>query len=263
MAMLPDHGVGVAVFTNRDPSAVPEILANYVFDRVCGKEPIPWLDRFRELRRKFVAQMEGDRQTRKAVRHAGTRPSHATAEYTGEFEHPGYGRIDITQVGDDLHWAYRGISAPLAHRHYDTFELPEAAGRLLPDRLPISFFTDREGNIASLSAPFELLAKDIVFSRIPAGDCVDPAFHKACTGIFTHGPMTHVVAQDGKGELTLTPANQPTYKLLPYKGRIFTVVGLEGFRVEFRRGPDGIDELIFHQPNGTFMARRTKAGVSE
>jgi hypothetical protein len=39
MAMLPGHGVGVAVFTNRDPSAVPEILANYVFDRVCGRDP--------------------------------------------------------------------------------------------------------------------------------------------------------------------------------------------------------------------------------
>jgi hypothetical protein len=32
---------------------------------------------------------------------------------------------------------------------------------------------------------------------------------------------------------------------------------LEGFRVEFHLGPDGkVDELIFHQPNGTFVARR-------
>jgi CubicO group peptidase (beta-lactamase class C family) len=30
MTMLPDHGVGVAVFTNRNQSAVPQILANYV-----------------------------------------------------------------------------------------------------------------------------------------------------------------------------------------------------------------------------------------
>jgi hypothetical protein len=162
-----------------------------------------------------------------------------------------------------LHWAYRGLTAPLTHRHDDTFELPEAPGRPLPDRLPISFSTDREGNIASLSAPFEPLVKDIVFIRIPAGECVDPAFHKACTGIFSHGPMTHVVAQDGDGQLTLAPANQPTYKLRPYQDRIFTIVEREGFRVEFRRGPDGaVDELIFHQPNGTFMARRTDAGVS-
>jgi hypothetical protein len=47
------------------------------------------------------------------------------------------------------------MSEPLVHRHYDTFELPEAAGRLLPDRLAVSFCTDREGNVASLTAPFE------------------------------------------------------------------------------------------------------------
>ena len=153
MKMLPDRGVGVAVFTNRDQSIVPEILANYVFDRVSGKEPIPWLDRYRELRRKFVAQLEIDRQARKATRRPDTRPSHELADYAGDYEHPGYGRMTITHAEGKLNWAYRGMSEPLAHRHYDTFELPEAPdapGRQLPDRFAISFSTDREGNIASL-----------------------------------------------------------------------------------------------------------------
>jgi hypothetical protein len=150
-------------------------------------------------------------------------------------------------VGDSLHWAYRGLSAPLTHRHYDTFELPEAAGRLLPDRLAISFSIDREGNITSLSAPFEPMVKDIIFRRIPAGDCMDPEFRKARTGIFNHGPMIHVVELDGNGQLVLTPANQPTYKLRPYQGATFTIIGLEGFRIEFRRGSAGaVNELIFH-----------------
>jgi CubicO group peptidase (beta-lactamase class C family) len=60
MRMLPERGVGVAVFTNRDQSAAIEIATNYVFDRACGKEPIPWFDRFREQRRKAVAQPEVD-----------------------------------------------------------------------------------------------------------------------------------------------------------------------------------------------------------
>jgi CubicO group peptidase (beta-lactamase class C family) len=263
MTMLPDRGVGVAVFTNRDPSIVPEIVANYVFDQVCGKEPIPWLDRCRERRRKLVAQLDVDRQARKATRRPNTRPSHDLADYAGDYDHPGYGRIAITHAEGKLNWAYRGMSEPLAHRHYDTFELPEAPDRLLPDRLAISFSTDREGNIASLAAPFEPLVKDIVFVRIPSGDCMDPAFRKACIGTFTHGPTTHVVAQDGNGQLTLAPAGQPTYKLRPYQGRSFAIVELEGFRVEFRRAPRGaVDELIFHQPNGTFIARRTE-GVGQ
>jgi CubicO group peptidase (beta-lactamase class C family) len=257
MTMLPDRGVGVAVFTNRSPSAVPEILSNYVFDRVCGKEPIP-LDRYRERRRKFVAQLDVDRQARKAARRLNTRPSHDLADYAGDYDHPGYGRITITHAEGKLNWAYRGMSEPLAHRHYDTFELPEAPDRLLPDRLAISFSTDREGNIASLAAPFEPLVKDVVFTRIPAGDCTNPAFRRRCTGTFRlHGITTVVVGQDNDGQLTLTVGSQPTYKLCPYQSRTFVIDELEGFRVEFHLGPDGeVDEFIFHQPNATLVARR-------
>jgi len=257
MKMLPDRGVGVAVFTNRSQSVVPEILANYVFDRVCGKEPIPWLDRLRERRRKFVAQLDVDRQARRATGRLNTRPSHDLADYAGDYDHPGYGRIAIIHAEGKLNWAYRGMSEPLAHRHYDTFELPEAPGRLLPDRLAISFSTDREGNIASLAAPFEPLVKDIVFTRIPVGDCMNPAFRQHCTGTFSQGATTIVVGQDNGGQLTLTVGSQPTYKLHPYQSRTFVIDELEGFRVEFHLGPDGeVDELFFHQPNGTFVARR-------
>jgi hypothetical protein len=258
MKMLPDRGVGVAVFTNRTQSMAPEILANYVFDRACGKEPIPWLDRLRERRRKFVAQLDVDRQARKAMRRLNTRPSHELADYAGDYDHPGYGRITITHAEGQLNWAYRGMTEPLAHRHYDTFELPEAPDRLLPDRLTISFSADHEGNVASLAAPFEPVVKDIVFTRMAAGDCTSPAFRQHCTGAFVYqGITTVVVGQDSDGQLTLTLGSQPTYKLRPYQSRTFVIDELEGFRVEFHVGPDGkVDELIFHQPNGTFVARR-------
>ena len=266
MKMLPDRGVGVAVFTNRNQSMVPEILANYVFDRTCGKEPIPWLDRLRARRRKFVAQLDVDRQARKATRRLNTRPSHDLADYAGDYDHPGYGRITITHAEGKLNWAYRGMYEPLAHRHYDTFELPEAPDKqgllaqLLPDRLAISFSTDREGNIASLAAPFEPLVKDIIFTRLAVGDCTNPAFRQYCTGTFRlQGITTVVVGQDNDGQLTLTVGSQPTYKLRPYQVRTFVIDELEGFRVEFHLGPDGkADELIFHQPNGTFVARRAQ-----
>jgi hypothetical protein len=76
--------------------------------------------------------------------------------------------MTITHAEGTLHWAYRGMSEPLTHRHYDTFELPEVPDRLLPHRLAISFSTDREGKIASLAAPFEPLVKDIIFARVAA-----------------------------------------------------------------------------------------------
>jgi len=149
------------------------------------------------------------------------------------------------------------MSEPLAHRHYDTFELPEAPNRLLPDRLTISFSIDREGDIASLAAPFEQFVKDIVFTRIAAGDCTNPAFRQHCTGTFSQGITTVVVGQDNDGQLTMTVGSQATCKLRPYQSRTFVIDESEGFRVEFHLGTDGeVAELLFHQPNGTFVARR-------
>ena len=257
MSMLPERGAGVAVFTNHASNPVPEILTHFIFDRVCGREPVPWLERHRERYRKSLAQLDVDRQARKTLQRSNTRPSHELADYAGDYHHPAYGKMSIAQASGELRWAYRGMAEPLAHRHYDTFELPEAPDRLLPDRLAISFFTDREGNIANLSAPFEPLVADIVFTRVASGDCMTAAFRKECLGTFKHGQTTIVVGQDSDGQLTLAVASQPTSKLRPYLGRTFAVVGHETHRVEFRRGPGGaVDELIFYQPNGTFTARR-------
>jgi len=262
MMMLPDRGVGVAVLANIGmvPLFAPHILANYVFDRLCAHEPIPWLNRFREWRRKIVMQQDVDRQTGKAMRRSDTQPARDLSDYGGVYEHPGYGRITITHAGDKLHWAFRGMSEPLAHRHYHTFELPEAPespGCLLPGRLAISFSTDRESNIVSLAVPFEPLVKDIIFRRIAGGDCTSPTFRQHCIGAFSHGARTIVVGQDNDGQLTLTIGSQPTYKLRPYQGRTFIIGEFEDFRVEFSLAADGeVDQLVFHQPNGSFVSRR-------
>jgi hypothetical protein len=164
MTMLPDRGVGVAILANGN--LAPEIITSSVFDRVCGLEPIPWLDRHRDLRRKFLAERDASRQAPKATGWPNTQPSHELGDYAGDYEHPGYGRITITHVDGRLNWAFRGMSEPLTHRHHDTFELPgtpESPGGLLPGRLAVSFSVDRDGNIASLAVPFEPLVKDIVF----------------------------------------------------------------------------------------------------
>ena len=177
MMLLPDRGIGVAVLANigMTPLFTPHILANCVFDHACGKEPAPWFDRFRERRRKMVAQQARNSKVGSVSQSPDTQSARDLADYTGDYEHPGYGRITITHAEGTLHWAFRGMSEPLTHRHHETFELPEAPespGQLLPSRLAVSFSTDRDGNIARLAIPFEPLVKDIVFTRLPSGDCM-------------------------------------------------------------------------------------------
>jgi hypothetical protein len=103
------------------------------------------------------------------------------------------GGITIIHAEGNLHWVYRGISEPLSIGTTIRLSCPRRPARLLPDRLAISFSTDRRGKIASLPAPFEPLVKHNVFACIPGGHCTSPAFRHHCTRRFSHGDTIVVV----------------------------------------------------------------------
>jgi CubicO group peptidase (beta-lactamase class C family) len=257
MTLVPDFGIGVAVFTNRSPHAVTETLTYYIIDRLRGREPVAWRERFRQRRDESIAHIQVSKDVREKARRANTRPAHELAAYSGDYGHPAYGVMSIREQDRALHWSWRGLFATMAHRHYETFELPEVPDRNVPDRLAITFLTDRDGNIVSLSAPLEPAVKDIVFARLAAGECTDGVFRERCVGIFKEGPTAHRVTLDEQGQLVLKSNGEPACRLAPEQGRRFRIVELEGFAVEFC-GEARIDELIFHQPNGTFVAERVK-----
>lgn len=170
MTLVPDFGIGVAVLTNRSPSEVPTTLTCHIIDRLRGRVPIDWRERFRKKREGLLAKMMADKNAPDKARHTNTRPAHDLVNYGGNYEHPAYGTMSIDVRDGGLHWSWRGMFATMIHRHYETFELPEAPDRLLPDRLAITFLTDRDGNIVSLSAPLEPMVKDIIFTRPAASN---------------------------------------------------------------------------------------------
>jgi Domain of unknown function (DUF3471) len=175
----------------------------------------------------------------------------------GDYAHPAYGRATIEVASDALAFHYRGMSGALIHRHYDAFELDEQPETLWPGGLGVTFLYDREGRIDRLQAPLEPDVADIVFRRGASGEALNAAFRQACVGVYRGGATVHVVAIDADGELTLSPTGQPTYRLAPYRERVFAIRELEGYRVEFVRDESGaVTKIIFHQPNGTFQAQR-------
>jgi len=255
MTLLPERNIGVAVFTNRTSSQLPPALSWYVVDRLLGREAIDWRGRFRKQRDEFIAHMQADKDAREASRHKDTLPAHALAAYAADYADSAYGVMSIREQDGALHWSWRGMSAQLEHRHYETFVVPEAKGRLMPDNLAITFLTDRDGNIVSLSAPFEVMVKEIVFTRQASGECTDPAFRARCVGRFKSS-VNHRVTLDSQGGLVLKIDHQAPYRLEPLRARSFRVVELDGFVVEFRGDGAEISAIIFHQPNGTAVAAR-------
>ena len=61
---------------------------------------------------------------------------------------------------------------------------------------------------------------------------------------------------DAEGRLMLKTDFQPSYRLDPQQERRFRIVELDGFAVEFRGQDDEMSQIVFHQPNGTFVADR-------
>jgi Domain of unknown function (DUF3471) len=250
MTLVPDFGIGVAVFTNRSPSQVLPTLTWYIIDRLRGRDPVDWHERFHKQREESIAHFQVDKDAREKAPPQDTHPAHELAEYVGDYEHPAYGAMSIKEQDGALHWSWRGMFATMVHRHYETFELPEVPDRLLPDKLAITFLTNRGGNIVSLSTPLEPMVKDIVFVRLAAGDCTLPAFRERCVGSFKSGATTHRVPLDTQGRLVLQPDNQPAYRLAPQEGERFRIAELEGFFVEFRGEGTIVDELILRLLTG-------------
>jgi CubicO group peptidase (beta-lactamase class C family) len=256
MSLVPERRCGVTVLTNRAGSAVTDIVTNAIFDHLMCRDAIPWFDRFREQRRAYIAQRPADVAAKRAARRTDA-PSRPLSEYVGDYAHPAYGRATIEAASDALAFHYRGMSGALIDRHYDAFELDEQPETLWPGGLGVTFLYDREGRIDRLQARLEPDVADIVFRRGASGEALNAAFRQACVGVYRGGATVHVVAIDADGELTLSPTGQPTYRLAPYRERVFAIREVEGYRVEFVRDESGaVTKIIFHQPNGTFQAQR-------
>jgi CubicO group peptidase (beta-lactamase class C family) len=255
ISLLPQKNIGVVVLTNLSPNAAPPVITYSVFDRLLGLEPVNWLERVREQEKKQREAAEEARKRRLTPPQEGTRPSHALAAYAGEYEHPGYGLLVIGNSGETLTARFNSFTAPLEHFHFDVFQAPELPLNPLSE-MKFTFAMDARGEIDRVSAPLETGVAEIVFTRKPKAEPLDAETLAALAGEYEIGAVTMTVAVRGE-TLTLTVPGQPTYELIRRGGLLFDIGNLSGFRAEFRRDATGaVVEMIAHQPNGSFPARR-------
>ncbi|MBM3792061.1 MAG: DUF3471 domain-containing protein, partial [Acidobacteria bacterium] len=171
MVWLPDDRIGVMVLTNfSGNNPVPGLAVRYVSDRLLGLEPIDWVSRTREQQKKQEKDREEARQKAAAERRPGTSPSHPLAEYAGTYEHPGYGKAEVSVRGSALEFRAVGFAVPLEHFHYDIFAVPEGLPGVLEQfgGRRIAFFYNKKGEIDRIAIPLEPNVDDIVFARAAA-----------------------------------------------------------------------------------------------
>jgi len=169
MEWLPDDRIGVVVLSNTSANGtVPTLVVRNVFDRLLGMEPIDWAGRARE--RQVVAERQAAKTAEQdaANRTPGTTPSHPLPDYTGSYEHPGYGVAEVKLVQDALTVEAVGFIVPVEHYHYDVFTVPEGLDGVLAGMagLKVQFFYNTLGDIDRVTIPLEANVGDIVFMRI-------------------------------------------------------------------------------------------------
>lgn len=145
VALLPDDGIGVVVFTiGTHTSELPNVISYAVFDRLLGLQAVPWGERLRKAR----AEREAGRAAAPAAIAKSEPPSRPVGAYTGIFENPIYGQARIVRHGRGLSLRLLGTVTPLISVGRDRFEA------ILPangdDAVLLAFEADRRGGIGSV-----------------------------------------------------------------------------------------------------------------
>lgn len=249
VALLPKEDIGIVALSNQNGSALPSMAVRYAIDLLLEKEAVDWYKPNEE-------KEEEKQEEEKPKQIEGTNPQHDLADYTGIYEHPGYGKMEILEKEEQLHAQYYKFEMPLTHWHFETFQ-----GKLeaLEYEILLTFQTDKSGNIVQLSAPFEASLEDIIFKKLPPDLLSDPDFLSKLAGDYKLKDMTFTVRLDDTS-LKLSIPGQPTYTLVPEQDTTFGLKDLNGFSVAFTIDEleEKATEVVFYQPNGTFRSKRVE-----
>lgn len=242
ISYLPEDGVGVVMLSNLGGSQLRDIIPYRIYDQLLGMEQIDWSGRLAERKaRNKAAELDPDKAKTSAklptLQRSGTRPSHAIAEYVGEYEHPAYGVVSIAPAGRGLSVAFHGAQAPLEHFHYDVFKAGGGSLNNL-DGERLQFDSSADGDIAGVSLLLESNVAAIRFTRRADPAMSAPAFLSTLTGQYSMGADTVEVRLREDGTLLLVNGGNAT-ALVPISGTRFGLDKRERQSIEFQKAADG------------------------
>jgi hypothetical protein len=243
LAIMPQEQIGVVVLTNMGGTFLRDLLPYYVFDALLDLPAIDWNARFREDQEQMErGQKEGARKS-KSDRVRRTKPSHPLEEYAGTYTDPGYGAITVRLEDGALQARYNTIDMPLAHYHYDVFEMTFPGWGY---QTKVRFGTGVRGEIESLSAAMEPTIEDIVFRRAPEPALVEPDFLAQFAGEYEL-PSGRMSITHQEGVLEVSAPGLRDYEIVPYSRTEFAFKRLSGVSIAFELKDGVVTGAVLNQ----------------
>jgi CubicO group peptidase (beta-lactamase class C family) len=213
VVLLPNDELGMVVLTNQNATPLPNLMAQVIADRLLKLQAIDWIGQGAAQLAAAEKMVQESEKKKNATRVPDTQPSHKLADYTGEYEHAGYGVLRVALRDGKLEACFNDRVTSLAHWHYDTFNGDGGKEQIFHD-MKYTFQNDVNGFIASVSVPFEMEVKEIVFKKKPDSRLFHPSYLTRFTGAYDLLGQTIQVSLVGNS-LTATVAGQPKADLVP------------------------------------------------
>ena len=251
VSFMPRERIGTIVFViGRHCSSLTDIVSYNVYERLLGMDLTPWSERWLEVRQKGKQADIAARARAGTERVPGTRPSHALADFAGEYEHPAYGILKIGLKDGELQFDFHKVRLPLTHFHYDRFDTPDDE---IDGKWSVNFATNPQGDLEQ--AVMSLDEAEVVFNRKP--EAPDPLFLKRCAGNYETptGSKFHVVLKED-GYLYLVFIGEPESRLIPYKGTKFRIQQFSDALYEFAQEDGEVKALKERNPSGVIIYTR-------
>ena len=251
ISFMPNEHIGVIVFVIGNHTAPLYNPISYnVYERLLGMDPTPWTDRLLNIRLKNKKAGAEARSKAGFGRVPDTKPSHAFADYVGEYVHPAYGTLKIGMKDNQLQFDFHKIKMPLTHFHYDRFDTPDDEQ---DGKWSVNFSTNPQGDIER--ATMSLDEGEVTFVRLAAA--LDPAVAQRIAGTYetASGAKFQVVMRPGSG-LYVVRVGAPDQKLVPYKGLKFRLPEFADVIIEFVEDKGQITAMKQIDPSGEYLSPR-------
>lgn len=255
VVLFPRDDFGIVVLTNMNGTALRDLIAQAIADRMLGLQPINWLEKGAAQRAIAEAAGKAGEKKKADARVAGTQPSHKLADYAGDYFHPGYGPLKVALNGDHLDVTYNNIQTPLTHWHFDTFAGGKAEDKTFED-VKFTFQADSNGFVSSVSSPFEPSVREIVFQKKPDARLMDAAYLERFVGKYDLIGQTITISLKGNALIATFPGQSPL-DLVPNVGGDFVLKQVSVVSLHFVADDQGkIGSVDVRQPGTVLTAKR-------